>query len=236
MNCFDHSIISVLQRISTKSELFDNIVVSIINNSLVKGGVLCAMYWWSWFRYNDSDTAVRERITLAVCSSFIVLPLARLLAVALPYRIRPIHDPSIHFKIPHGMDTVLLNDWSSFPSDHAVFFVALATGLLFISRRMGILALLWVFFFCLLPRVYVGLHYPTDIIAGALIGVCFVSLVMTSKVARKLVWTPARWLLKYPSWFYALSFILCLEIGEMFDSVRKTGNILFGAIWTLLHG
>jgi hypothetical protein len=83
----------------------------------------------------------------------------------------------------------------------------------------------------------VGLHYPTDMLAGALIGGCYVTLVMTSKIGPNLVRAPMRWALhKYPSWFYALAFILCLEISEMFDSVRKTGILLLRAFRTLLIG
>ncbi|MDQ7783777.1 MAG: phosphatase PAP2 family protein [Desulfomonilaceae bacterium] len=236
MNFIDSSIMSCFQAVSNKSEIFDNIVVSLISNSLVKGGIICAMCWWLWFRHEDPDTGVRERITLLIGSSFIALLVGRFLAVAMPYRIRPIHDPRIDFKVPYGMDTVLLSDWSAFPSDHAVFFSALAAGLLFVSKRMGILALAWVFIFCFLPRMYVGLHYPTDMIAGALIGGCYASLVMTSKTGLNLVRAPMRWLHKYPSWFYAFSFILCLEISEMFDSVRKTGILLLRALRTVFLG
>ncbi len=56
----------------------------------------------------------------------------------------------------------------SFPSDHTTFAVALAVGLWLVSRRLGIiaavLALLEAF-----SRVYLGQHYPHDVLAGAVL-------------------------------------------------------------------
>lgn len=69
---------------------------------------------------------------------------------------------------------------ASFPSDQAVIAFAAATAILLVSRRMG-----WWFIIlgCLVAvsRIYVGHHYPTDVIVGGLIGglltyVCYVTL------------------------------------------------------------
>lgn len=58
----------------------------------------------------------------------------------------------------------------SFPSGHAaVLFTALPILIAaFPKKRWLIVAL---FFLVILARVYVGIHYPTDIFAGALIGI-----------------------------------------------------------------
>ena len=57
----------------------------------------------------------------------------------------------------------------SFPSDHATVAGAVAVGLLLTSRRWGIaatvLAILMAF-----TRVYVGAHYPADVVAGLALG------------------------------------------------------------------
>ncbi|MDP3948726.1 MAG: phosphatase PAP2 family protein [bacterium] len=59
---------------------------------------------------------------------------------------------------------------SSIPSGHAAFFFALATIIYFYNRRWGI----WYFVFSLLislARIFAGVHWPSDIIAGAVVGV-----------------------------------------------------------------
>ncbi len=57
----------------------------------------------------------------------------------------------------------------SFPSDHATAAFAIAFAVLFVSRRVGtgfLVAAVGI----ALARVLIGLHYPGDIAAGALIG------------------------------------------------------------------
>jgi len=58
----------------------------------------------------------------------------------------------------------------SFPSDHAIFAVALATGLWIISRRLGVVAAVLAALECF-SRVYLGQHYPHDVIAGASVSI-----------------------------------------------------------------
>ncbi len=57
----------------------------------------------------------------------------------------------------------------SFPSDHAVMAGAVAAGLLLASRRLAltatVLAVLLAF-----ARVYIGAHYPWDVLAGLALG------------------------------------------------------------------
>jgi len=59
---------------------------------------------------------------------------------------------------------------NSFPSGHGVFFFALAMSLFFYHRKWGI----WYFVLAALmgiARIAAGVHWPIDIIGGALIGI-----------------------------------------------------------------
>ena len=57
----------------------------------------------------------------------------------------------------------------SFPSDHATAAGAVAVGLLIASRRWGIAASIAALVMAF-ARVYVGVHYPGDVIAGLALG------------------------------------------------------------------
>lgn len=65
----------------------------------------------------------------------------------------------------------LFNDTAwSFPSGHAAFFFALATALYLYNKKWGTLFFLAAGLITV-SRVIAGVHYPSDILAGALIGV-----------------------------------------------------------------
>lgn len=57
----------------------------------------------------------------------------------------------------------------SFPSDHATFAFALAFSVFFLYRRWGI-AMLILATFVAVGRIFVGVHYPSDVVVGAVMG------------------------------------------------------------------
>lgn len=61
------------------------------------------------------------------------------------------------------------NEWS-FPSGHAAFFFALSTAVYLYNKKWGI-GFFIATILMTLSRVAAGIHYPSDIIAGALIGI-----------------------------------------------------------------
>jgi undecaprenyl-diphosphatase len=74
--------------------------------------------------------------------------------------------------------------------------------------------------FIALPRIYLGLHYPTDIICGALIGILFGWAgnrdMVTNAISKPILhWTYAK-----PDLFYALFFFITYQMADMFDSSR----------------
>jgi membrane-associated phospholipid phosphatase len=87
----------------------------------------------------------------------------------------------------HGVTMLLSHSAdNSFPSDHAVIAGALAIGTLLFARRWGIVAVV-VAVLLAVARVYAGMHYPIDVIAGLAIGavVALVIVGLGTKVLAK---------------------------------------------------
>lgn len=168
----------------------------------------------------------REHIIAILISCLVATALARILALSLPFRLRPVHEEDLKFVIPHGLDPTALDGWSSFPSDHAVLFFGLSTGILFISRKIGVFALIYTALFISLPRIYVGVHYLTDIVVGAIIGITIVLLGNRYFTKSRNIQLISNCSYSRPDIFYPLFFLLTYQIIDLFSGSRailKTG-------------
>ncbi|MGC1967794.1 MAG: phosphatase PAP2 family protein, partial [Candidatus Acidiferrales bacterium] len=114
-------------------------------------------------------------------------------------------------------------------------FLALATSIFFVSRGAGTLALLRALFVVSLPRVYMGMHYPTDIVAGAAIGVGIASTAKIVAVRAKVAGPAMHWLAKSPQTFYPVLFLLIFLITVIFNPVRKVALIFFKMMELVIH-
>lgn len=114
---------------------------------------------------------------------------ATVLALALNQIINPVVDrPRPFVTLPHVLQLLPHAADGSFPSDHAMIAGAFAGGLLMVHRRWGILAAVLAVFLAF-ARVYAGVHYPTDVAAGLLIGAAVavvLVLCLTAPLARLL--------------------------------------------------
>jgi len=224
MNYFDFQIITFINQFSQHSWIFDKLIAFLSYNNLLKGGILSTIIWWAWFNSEDRHSHKREHIISTLLSCIIAIALARAFALTLPFRLRPLQEEGLHFLLPFGMTTTVLEGWSSFPSDHAVLFFTLSTGLLFISRWVGTFSLSYSILFIGFPRVYLGLHYPTDIIAGAIIGITIALLGNIYLVKNILIQSITNWSYSKPNLFYPLFFLLTYQIADMFDNSRSLFN------------
>jgi undecaprenyl-diphosphatase len=230
VNFFDLQIISYVNQLSQHSWALDKIIGALSRNDLLKGGVLVTILWWAWFKKEYRHSLDREHITSTLLSCIVAIALARALALTLPFRPRPLHEQGLHFLLPYGSDLELLNGWSSFPSDHAVLFFTLSTGLLFVDRKMGVFALLYSILFISFPRIYLGLHYPTDIIAGAIIGITIALIANIYFVKNKNIQSFVNLSHSRPSFFYPLFFLFTYQIASLFEASRDLVSGVFNLI------
>lgn len=86
---------------------------------------------------------------------------------------------------PHALVLLHRSTDPSFPSDHATMAGAVAVGLLFVNRRLGVLASVLALLMAM-TRVYVGAHFPADVLAGLLLGGVVAAVVQlpAARIAR----------------------------------------------------
>lgn len=219
----DQYILEILNKQVHVSPAFDDIIVFLSSNSLFKGAVFMVVLWWKWFQCPDSSSGngCRQVILGVLMGCLLGVGVTRVLTHVFANRPRPLHNTELHLK-PVQQDLVSDSaDTSSFPSDHATVFFALASGLFFLSRRLGVAAVLYVVFFICAPRLYLGLHYPSDLLAGGIIGVVTAVAANLPAVQRVFYAPVVRWQYMHPSPFYVGLFLMSSQLDEMFGGVRE---------------
>lgn len=232
MNALDQWLLSVMVRTTGHSHVLARVAETIVNMYLIKGTLLIALLWWIWTRRehatadrSDERRRDREIVVMAVASGLIALLAGRLLAHYLPFRLRPFYEPALRHLYPEATSPDLLpRSWSAFPSDHAMLWCAIAASIFVASRAAGIYALLHTAILIGLPRVYLGLHYPTDIIAGAALGIGIAWILNFAPIRSRLA-APVLALARHrPGLFHALAFLLCFELATQFDEFRALAH------------
>jgi len=122
----------------------------------------------------------RSGAVLATASAGLALllnqPIAHLVDRARPYIA---HPQSAHLLVSRSPDL-------SFPSDHATGAFALAFAIWLYDRTLGSV-LLVIAAILAFGRVYVGAHYPGDVVAGALIGMAVATALFFVPLTRRLI-------------------------------------------------
>ena len=153
----------------------DFVMVAITRYSPV---IFAAVLLACWARWRDSW---QRGAALAGLAALLALGIGQLGNLAFP-RSRPFAVTSATVLIPHAPDP-------SFPSDHAILAFAVAAVLATVSRPLGA----WLAAFgvlVMISRVFVGAHYPADVVGGAAVGV--LGAWITLRLAR--IPTVAGWI------------------------------------------
>jgi membrane-associated phospholipid phosphatase len=205
-------------------------MIALPNNVLINGGFVTALLWAAWVRPSEARERNRAILVAGVVLTAVALVVARVMALLLPFRERPRFTPELGFRLPGQNADLTMLKWSSFPSDHATMFFALATILFLASRKLGLVAYVHAAFVVCFPLLYLGIHYPTDVICGAIIGTVVASLALNDRI-RNGIERPARaWSSRSPATFYPALYLWTLMTATQFDSVRG----LAVGVWTVL--
>ncbi len=238
MQGLDAAVLLWMNRLARESWTFDAFVMMVAWTSLLKGGVLVALLWWTWERAGTARSAPGIVVTSAAV--LVAVAISRVMQNFLPGRLRPMHDPDLAgagFVLPYDVPADMLHDWSSFPSDNAGLAFALSTAVFLRHRGAGLFAYAWSLVVICLPRIYTGFHYPSDIIGGALIGIGVVAAASRLRLPARLEDRVARWSQAHRGLFYAGLFLLTYQMATVFEDARDIAGfakLVFAAAWQRL--
>lgn len=119
----------------------------------------------------------------------------------------------------------ILDNWSSFPSDHAGLGFALAACIFMLNRQWGIFAYLHTLIIICIPRMYLSYHYPSDVLGGAVIGILSAWAVMKTNISAPVTDPVFAIEKRQPVIFYVLFLVMASQMIEMFEDLRHLVSI-----------
>jgi membrane-associated phospholipid phosphatase len=212
----DFGVVGALNRFAQKSHFFDVIVARLAQSDMF-GAALLALIWGCWFY--PGRRIDRAQILVGTLASFAFGIISRGLQAVLVTHSRPFHDGMPGFVLPFGVEPDTFNAWDSFPSDHAAVYAGLALVACAARPAFGVAAMVLLVANGF-TRIYSGIHFPTDILAGALLGIAGVLLSWNRLSARAGAWA-ASWSERTPGVFYAAAFLVSYCISTLFQEVRE---------------
>jgi undecaprenyl-diphosphatase len=151
----DYDLFRAINGWAGRSQAVDAIVFACAKFLPVVFALALVGLWLTWRPTNQ------RAAFLAGTSALVALGIGQLIGMAFP-RPRPYLTHQANLLISPTADT-------SFPSDHATLGFAVAVLVCRYNRRAGS-ALLLLAFVLAFARIFVGAHYPSDVLGGAALG------------------------------------------------------------------
>ena len=164
----DYSIFQIINQFADKSGILDSLMIG-----LAKYGVLLMALplLVLWFWGEDGDKAKKAAL-LSLLSMALALLINQVIG-HLYFRPRPFAAHEVNLLLDKSTDP-------SFPSDHSAFVFAIAWLIMLKDRCIGIFALA-IGILVGISRIFVGLHYPGDVLGGMFIGLISALLVWKAR-------------------------------------------------------
>ena len=233
MNAFDDRILSFISQTWLHPPALQGVMMLLAGNDLLKGGVLVAALWWIWMQPDADQMRRREVVVISIVAALIAAGLSRSVTRLVPFRPRPFDAPGLHLDMP--LVSLFEVKGGSFPSDHMALAFALVTGVFLVSRRVGLAFGAYALLFVGLPRMYLGIHWATDVIGGSVIGIAATALLNHQRIRSTVAQPAMRWHDRKPGMFYACMFLVSFGLMKRFEDFREIARVSLGGTYHVLR-
>jgi undecaprenyl-diphosphatase len=175
----DTALFLTINELARATEWLQPVVLAYASYGVVLFAALLLGGWW----------LARRSASVPAIAAALWAPAGMLLALAINQPVAAlVGEPRPDTLYPHILVLAQHSTDPSFPSDHAVMAGSVTAGLFLVSRRLGAWSALAAVLMAV-ARVYVGAHFPQDVLAGLLLGaaVALVGFRVASGVLTKLV-------------------------------------------------
>ena len=165
LSYLDHSLFFLLNDFVGRSAFFDALIIFCavwLQYPLI--AALLVVLWCRRESVRENIRTLGEWVAAVVLSRLIITTAIRFFY----HRPRPF--------VALGLHPLVFDASWSFPSGHAAFFFALAASVYFYEKKWG----QWLYAAAIIicaSRVIAGVHYPSDILGGAMVGIASAYLI-----------------------------------------------------------
>jgi membrane-associated phospholipid phosphatase len=237
IRAWDHEVLAILNR--ALASQYSACLFSVKINRTAELLISCVMIML-WFyeptRSSHKDSGVRSSRTkvlvyiVALAPAYMVTRFAaeQIVARPRPLVLADLKKPACLSPDEWTSNIATASHMSSFPSDHAVLISLLTIVLSSIHPRLGAASAAYLFLYSAC-RIGQGLHWPTDMIGGAVLGALIGWLVLwiETRLAPPFA-ASALYLERHATWTYTAGFLFLHEFSNGFQSLR-------GIVHGLLH-
>jgi undecaprenyl-diphosphatase len=211
---FNRPTARLLASLSKDHEFATELAKVLSENATLHGVIMVALLWYCWFK---DGTPARSTIGVGVSGAILAGLLSRFLQRHFPTYPRPIYDPALHIQ-DRSVGEIITTAANTFPSERATLFAGLAIVIFLVRPRLGLFAIAYTLMVDIV-RIYLGLHYPADLMGSVAIAALIVWLTQMPWgiiLGRALL----VWEDRAPGVFYTAAFFVSYQMATAFADLR----------------
>jgi len=162
---WDKNLFIYINNFTRQTPILDNLAKLIVNEYFVPV-TLALMILYIWF---DKTQVKARRVLVTAAFSVGLVNLIIQISNEFIIRARPFDTMDVNMLFYQPTDP-------SFPSNAAAVGFALAVSIFLVNKKLGVFSILLASFYGF-SRVYAGVHFPSDVLVGSIIGIVSVIVV-----------------------------------------------------------